>query len=88
MWRILPFIYYIIAFDPREGTENSLDKILRGNEDRRRSARRSTTLKAPMNGFKVTRPDEEVPTDPKEDNALPNQNINNYYLGNVLHSIF
>jgi hypothetical protein len=39
-------------------------------------------------GFKVARPDEEVPTDPKEDNALPNQAVNNYYLGNILHNIF
>jgi hypothetical protein len=34
------------------------------------------------------RPEEEVPTDPKEDNALPNEAVNNYYLGNILRNIF
>lgn len=39
-------------------------------------------------GILIKRPEEEVPTDPKEDNALPNENVNNYYLGNILKSVF
>jgi hypothetical protein len=36
----------------------------------------------------IARPDEEVPIDPKEDNALPSDPVNNYYLGNILRTIF
>ena len=39
-------------------------------------------------GFPVNRPEEEVPNDPKEDNALPNESVNNFYLGNILHTVF
>jgi hypothetical protein len=39
-------------------------------------------------GFPIVRPEEEVPTDPKEDNSLPNGYVNNYYLGNVLRNVF
>ena len=34
-------------------------------------------------GFPITRPEEEVPTDPKEENALPDEAVNNCYLGNI-----
>lgn len=36
----------------------------------------------------IVRPEEEVSTDPKDDNSLPNDYVNNYYLGNVLRNIF
>jgi hypothetical protein len=36
----------------------------------------------------ITRPEEDVSTNPKDDNALPNETVNNYYLGNILKSIF
>ena len=39
-------------------------------------------------GFEIVQPQEEVPTDPKEENALPSENVNNYYLGNILRSVY
>ena len=36
----------------------------------------------------VARPEEDVSSNPKEDNALPNETVNNYYLGNILRTIF
>ena len=36
----------------------------------------------------VTRPEEDVSTEPADDNALPNSYVNNYFLGNILKDIF
>lgn len=38
--------------------------------------------------IEITRPEEEVSTNPKDDNALPNETLNNFYLGNILKTVF